>query len=164
MRAHWLLLIVLLLGCDADRFLSGQWTSISPVPLSSLGLSASDDLKVHIELNLGHYGQDVVGVVRFVGTAEHNFDTLGCAALDELPACPCNRVDGTYKASSGKVYFDLVNCNKGKQRTVLHREGDQLAGTLEIVDGTLDIEFEQSATEGELTSSDKACDPCEQSN
>jgi hypothetical protein len=162
MRIACLLVLILFSACDADRFLSGQWTTTSPIALNQLGLTVDPELAVNIELNLGHYGQDVVGVIRFVGTSKHNFYTLGCQALDELPACPCTRVDGTFKASSGKFYFDLVNCGGGKHRTVLHESGDFLKGTVEMSGGgMLEVEFEQSAGENGLTSSDKACDPCE---
>lgn len=162
MRAHWFVLLILLCGCDADRFLSGQWTTTTAIDLSQLGLSDSEGQSVNIELNLGHYGQDVVGVTRFVATEDHNFDSLGCEPVDELPACPCNRIDGTFKSSSGKFYFDLVNCIGNKHQTVLHESGDLLLGIIEMSGGgELEVEFEATASEIELTSSDKTCDLCD---
>jgi len=161
MRRYWLVILVVLCGCDADRFLSGQWTSTAAVELELLGISDSGGQKVNIELNLGHYGQDVVGVSRFVGTEVHNFETLGCQPVNDLPVCPCNRIDGTYKSSSGKFYFELKSCSGVDFRTVLHENGDLLEGTIEIASQEIDIEFEQTASEGELTSSDKSCDSCE---
>jgi len=155
-RILMLLSLVALCSCDSDRFLSGQWTTVE----------ASDDLAkdldLHIELNLGHFGSDVVGVVRFVTTEKYQFTSLSCDATDNLPVCPCSRLNGTYKSNRETLYMELVDCDGKERDLVLHEGGAGLKGTLETAGGQmLDVEFEETKSERQLTTSDRSCDECQ---
>jgi hypothetical protein len=155
MRTLLITAILLAGGCNADSFLSGQWTTIEP--RQDLG----SDVKLHLELNLGHFGSDVVGVIRYVTTEEFQFTSLGCEPNNTLPACPCSRISGTYKSTRETFFVRLIDCAGLERDLILHDGGAGLEGSLEDANGkTHDLEFEQTKTERQLTTSDKACDDC----
>ncbi len=141
-------------GCDSERFLSGQWFTSQ----TEAGFEKKPNATTQrwIELNLGHYGEDVVGIIRFYGDQNRTI-TEECASGSK---CTCQQIDGHYDLDAETVYFRFVDCD-GKSRTaaVTRVSSDELSWRIDDVP-QID-RFRRTKSENQLTiDRDKACTQC----
>ena len=168
-------------GChDPDSFLSGKWFSENLALPEHAGDAAvlgqlmgcqTEACELFIEMSLGHYGEDVVGVIRFYRD-ENRVSVTTC----EVEGCGCRSIRGVYR-NDGVLRFNFVDCS-GCLRTaevvrvtderliwtVSHSE-DHLDPTSECQaavrsDASLDITLVKLSAESQITVSDKACSEC----
>jgi len=183
LRTDLLLVIFALSGChDPDRFLSGKWFT-SELANSESGASASevaqilgcqtDDCELFVEMNLGHYGEDVVGVIRFYRD-QNRVSPTTC----DVEGCGCRSIRGVYR-EDGMFRFNFVDCG-GCLRTaevewetddrivwqlssddrLNHTDSDCVPYTTELDKLTIELPLSKLGNESQLTVADKACDEC----
>ena len=180
---HWgtrILLVWLLMGChDPDSFLSGKWftaelttedsTAMAQEVAALLGCK-SDGCALFVELNLGHYGEDVVGVIRFY----RDKDRVSATACD-IEGCGCQSIRGVYRGDD-VFRFTFRDCAGCLRTAEIQRETDdriiwklnnadkQVSMDVECLTPTPDISadlpFDRLTSESRLTVADKACDEC----
>lgn len=167
--------VVLLSRCDADNFLSGQWFSrqemtdgqgllVPNVPANGTG--------AWVELNLGHYGGDVVGVIRFY-TSPNRLpgDEVPCAGT--FLACTCEFVDGRYDSDTETMVFKFPSCERPKPTeprdelcaSLRRVSGDEVAWTMRPCSDAsappATASFLRTEPESGLVPDDKACTKCQ---
>jgi hypothetical protein len=157
------LLIVLTLGCDTDRILSGQWFSVEALPYEYIG--GSEDM--YVELNLGHYGREVFGVLRFYTTEVQTTDNRKVCSQESV--CGCQAIQGTYNASRKRFVFSFKPCLPPPEATGASQIAIvTLSDTNELIWETKEKEndvaqikkivLERTKNESQLRSLDKMCD------
>ena len=162
-------------GCTDDRVLSGQWQTSERVvdPLGILlnpceGRGPGCLPGAFVQFNLGHYGRDVVGTLRFLGGTDLVPDPA--VALRQCGAtngCDCQRITGVYDAEGKRFEFFLPTCAD----PVTDPSRTRQLVTLRLLDNdTLEWEVNGQAIrvlrakeEKSLTVEDKAC-TCERSS
>ena len=160
----WLLSV----GCDQDRFLSGQWVldpgqAIDTVPLGCIPgrMDAESGQPIpcekYVELSLGHFGREVVGVLRFYDN-EERFDPTRCTADNR---CACQWIEGRFE--NDQLQFKLQDCEGRRYLTRFAVDSSsELTWELRTFDGALLTEHKLIRRPGNLNSADKTCE-CEQS-
>lgn len=92
-------------GCTPDtRVLFGKW--------QARGGGAATILPGAVELVLGHYGGDVVGVVRFYGKEMDQDSVWGDLLVPRVLTCPCTYIaDGRFDEGPRRFTFtvDIVD-------------------------------------------------------
>ena len=156
-----------LASCDSERFLSDKWVLAAPLDEGGLDtrfLGCTGDeatCRRWIELNLGHFGEDVVGTLVFFDDRLRVRDTRTCT--DETFGCSCRYVSGTYADGTASLSVDGGTCAPEPEKRL------ELHVTLRVEDDTL-VWVEAPEVEGEPvrlergprgpTPSDKVCVPC----
>ncbi len=149
---------LLLLGaCDASRFLSGKWVlkpgeqdEENPVDITALGCSALEgaDCTKFIELNLGHFGAEVVGTMHFL-------NSLVTSDVTECKQCECRNFEAHYKNDVLSIP-GFTDCKGANERTIIMTvDGNELVWEL---DSDTTIRFVRS--DQLVTTRDKLCDEC----
>ena len=170
-------------GChDPDSFLSGKWFSDELTLQENTGDAAAlaqilgcktENCELFIEMNLGHYGQDVVGVLRLYRD-ENRVSPATC----EVEGCSCRSIRGAYRGDD-VFRFNFLDCNGCTHMAEIVRDtDDRLVWTISTNDyekrgGTgcgnsstdteamsVDFTMVRLSEESQLTVSDKACDEC----
>ncbi len=154
-------------ACDTDRFLSDKWILEQPEEGEELPFDAtlagcepvvdSDGVTVDcgkwIELNLGHFGEQVVGTIRY-------YDRPNRVAAHETSCsqCQCQYINARFK--NNRLTFSYLDCHgKNPREAVIRVEGSKLIWVLDPADEeNTTIDLVQS---GHLpTSRDKVCNAC----
>ena len=153
-----------LLGCNESQVLSGQWFSADPMPLTYFHHDGDVQTPYYLELNLGHYGSEVVGVARyFTKHDQHALNWPACHA--ELPGCRCNEVVGNYNMEKKRLRLYLDPYCSGTVRLLeLHLEQDDEMVWKVPKDETniaKTVVFDRTLEESGLTAKHKACEPCD---
>ena len=164
--------VPMLSRCDADSYLSGQWFS-SVDMADQLGVAKSGQ-GIWVELNLGHYGEEVVGVIRYYKSDDRNpGQVVQCGDREKDPAhkegepaleCTCEFLGGVFDSDSETLSFTVHDC-AGKARCVsMHRENDSLlTWTMDSCGGggqAKSVTFDRKKDESQLSTNDKACTKC----
>lgn len=129
---------------NPNRMFTGRWISVSPIEIT--GFSGN------VEIGIGHYGPDLVGVARF-------YDSLG----RPYAPCACSIIESR-GVRIGEGAFTAVSDNCGESIWLWNLMID-LDSTPALLNGTiaadagaeLIVAFEQ--TDGFVEESFKACDP-----
>jgi hypothetical protein len=106
--ALWSLLLSLTACTPESRILFGKWQSHDGI----VGLVDPDGqalvLPGGVELVLGHYGRDVVGVVRFYAEQFAPDDVWGDLTVPRAADCPCSVIQGgQYDDEARRVIFTV---------------------------------------------------------
>lgn len=152
-----------LMGCNDDRFLSGQWL------LSEGGEKAIDgrlfgcqgseeECRVWIEVNLGHFGEDVVGVIRWFDD-QNRLKRRACNAKN--PAECCLYVEGRFR--DDRFTFDYEDWDP--QTEVFHSSfevisSSEVAWKIAGRDG-IETQTVTLIKSGQALADDKICEPPE---
>ena len=164
MRILSLVVIVGLLGCNESQVLSGQWFSDDPMPMTYFNHDGQIQTPYYLELNLGHYGSEVVGVVRyFTKNDQPHLNWPACNK--EFPGCRCNEVVGNYNMEMKRLrlYLDPY-CSGSVKLLELFLQGDDEMEWQVPTDGTniaKTVAFKRMLNEGEVTDEQKICTPCD---
>lgn len=160
-------LVGLTLGCSADNYLSGQWFERVTLDAGGQPLPPTNGTGLWVELNLGHYGEDVVGVIRFYKSSNRTKnDRIDCN--DPEYVCSCDFVEGRYDSDSEIMAFDFLSCVEPRVRlcATLKRHSDTETEWAmrpcdqPTADGDV-ATFEQTKPGDQLIFTDKACTKCE---
>lgn len=167
----WLLAASLLMaGCDQSSFLGGQWVveESADGPSADEGISGAalqctqefdeennlvvDCERKWIELNLGHFGEQVVGTLRFYESPNRsNATRTKCTTKNQ---CCCQYIDARLRADAIRD-FTWKDC-----------AGDLHEGTISVVDNSTlrwtigQGDARQTVTlvgSGQSTADDKSC-------
>lgn len=165
--ARALLALVVLAGCDQDRFLSGQWTLQQPEIGDESGLDtgvllgctvgdneSTETCERWLELNLGHFGEQVVGTLRFYDSPNRIEQKQSvCSATNR---CACQYIDARLR--NDELIFEYSDC-AGTVRDGLIR----VIGSSElewVIDSDAGAAGAVRLVPGDTpTSSDKVCVP-----
>ena len=153
-------LSILLMGaCDQDRFLSGQWIiapeedgtepgrDMEPLfacdPTDDVANPVDEDSGQQgctkwLELNLGHFGEDVVGSLRFFDTAARLQQTI----CTETTRCSCGYVQGRF--ANDKLILTHRDCT-----------GDRVVETTIRVVSSSELQWELPGETVKLVPSDR---------
>jgi len=164
MRIFSVVLILGLLGCNESQVLSGQWFSEDPMPLTYFEHDGQVQTPYYLELNLGHYGSEVVGVARyFTKPDQHHLNWPACNK--ELPGCRCNEVVGNYNMVKKRLrlYLDPYCSGMVKLLELALEEDDEMVWKVptDETNITKTVVFERMLEENGLTAKQKACEPCD---
>jgi|GEM_PF-4214704 hypothetical protein len=163
MRILFVGLILGLFGCNESQVLSGQWFSTDPMPLTYFHHNGDVETPYYLELTLGHYGSEVVGVARYF--TKHDQHELNWPACNkEISGCRCNEVVGNYSMEMKRLrlYMDPY-CSGSVKRLELFLQGDDKMEWQVPTDDTniaKTVVFERTLDESGLTSTQKTCVPC----
>jgi len=164
----WLaVLAVMTIGCDDHKILSGQWFSEEPMPLYYFQNDGQVTSPVYVELTLGHYGKDVVGIVRYYNKAVQLPGNLRqCDGAQVPQECSCNEVMGDYhiKKQRFRFYLDPFCADSGGDLVeMVLVDDDTLRWTVPAQDGQSpeQVYFERVLEEKALTKSHKLCAACQ---
>ncbi len=130
-----------LIGCDSESFLEGRWTLTDPdlggLDTRGLGCEGSEaECTVYPELIFGHFGEEVVGVIRYFEDAKRH-DEMTCTQCGGCQSIAENDFDGEelifrYKPCKGQNYNQkIVTDSTTVTWSVLNEKGD-LVQTLEF--------------------------------
>jgi hypothetical protein len=174
---------MVLSGChDPDRFLSGKWftNELSSANSTTTALEVgkilgcqTEDCELYIEMNLGHYGEDVVGVIRFYRD-ENRISPASCA----VEGCDCRSIRGVYRGDSifRFTFMDCAGCTRTAevrwetddriiwQLSTNDRQGSSDASCIpypeELDEFNIELPLGKLNSESQLTVADKACEEC----
>lgn len=173
--------VLLAAGCDDDSFLGGKWVPTQLTAGDGGGARAfgaflgrcptgdtSEACELFVDFSLGHYGDDVVGVVRYYENESRQREVV-CAPDDDV-FCSCMSIRGKY--NEPKFDFQLTDCH-GLERNaqMVRKTSDQVE--LVIFDApaadcpgkpdctTLRFDLEKTLNEDQLTPRDIACTACQ---
>ena len=163
LRNAFVILLILMAGCDSHKVLSGQWLAEDPMPLTYFEPDGNVSTPVYVELTLGHYGNEVVGIARYYTKAIALPENLRqCDDTMMSLACQCTEVSGDYHLDKERFRFYLDPYCSGNTKLVelVLDDDDLLVWKLDNA-GSKEIEFRRVLEEKALTKSHKTCAPCE---
>lgn len=156
--AALLILPLCVSACDSERFLDGRWVLDNPengLNTQALGCKGSkEECTVYPELILGHFGEEVVGVVRYFDDPKRKDESAcdrcgGCQSIEE------NDFDGE------TLFFRFKPCEGSHYNQRIDTDGTSV--TWKVIDAAGEtvqtLEFVKSSRRP--TSAEKVCG-CEQ--
>ncbi len=169
MRLLVLLASVAVSACDEDIFLSGKWipSGITAEEARDLGRClgrcpegvSDESCELYFEVSMGHFGEDVVGVIRFFENESRQREAE-CRPAEGL-YCTCSSIEGVYRES--RMDFAMRDCGDVLHDAVMTRVDSE---TVELtikkpgVAGCDALTLTKVLNEDQLTVRDKACTEC----